>query len=463
MKGDEGSDLNTGVKAARPSGRHGLSVLPVLVLGLLSALSMALLIGGCDLSEMSLQTPTTTPTVSPTPTPTSTPNVTATPTPTAANDSSLVIWTVEAISPMAEGETGKAMRELIRSFEVSYPEIEVKVILKKESGRGSVLDFLRTAGPVAPSIMPDVVILNNSEIPIAREEGLIKPLDARLSQDMVEDLVPVAREACTVDDRLVGVPFQLDVEHLVYNTNRITTTPTVWTDVLSSSIKYAFPAKGQGGLVNDAFLIQYLSLGGKLHDDEGNPRLDLQPLQEALEYYRRGADAGVFPPTVLEATTTDYFWPTYLEVGVDATHVKSSFYLANREMLQNSKAAPIPTKDGELFTVARGWSIAMVTEVPSRQQKAVRFIQWFVAPDNNAYWSTAAMKLPTRYAAYSLLGEDDEYWQFTLKQLEIATPIPAFHGYDRIGRVLQQAVQEVLSGESTPEEAATAAVEAAGQ
>ena len=60
---------------------------------------------------------------------------------------------------------------------------------------------------------------------------------------------------------------------------------------------------------------------------------------------------------------------------------------------------------------------------------------------------------------FELLGADP-YWEFALQQLEVTVPAPSFSGYDQIGRVLQQAVTDVLTGEASPEEAAAAAFDA---
>jgi maltose-binding protein MalE len=83
-----------------------------------------------------------------------------------------------------------------------------------------------------------------------------------------------------------------------------------------------------------------------------------------------------------------------------------------------------------------------------------------MATDNNVAWSQVTSYLPTRHAAFVLIGDDDPYWPFLQHQLEVAVPSPAFPEYDQIGRVLQQAVIEVLSEEATPEEAAASAVDA---
>ncbi len=57
------------------------------------------------------------------------------------------------------------------------------------------------------------------------------------------------------------------------------------------------------------------------------------------------------------------------------------------------------------------------------------------------------------YSPTKRLGSD-AYVDFLRQQMEVALPVPSFPQYDQIGRVLQQAVVEVLSGDDTPEEAA---------
>jgi ABC-type glycerol-3-phosphate transport system substrate-binding protein len=129
-------------------------------------------------------------------------------------------------------------------------------------------------------------------------------------------------------------------------------------------------------------------------------------------------------------------------------------------VLRSTQFADIPTRDGIPLTIGRGRVLAVVARDPDRQATAMRLIEWLMVPDSNAAWSQATAHLPTRYAAFDLLAHDDPYWLFLQRQLEIAVPPPAFPGYDQVGRVLQQAVVEVMTGEATPEAAAAAAVAA---
>jgi ABC-type glycerol-3-phosphate transport system substrate-binding protein len=258
----------------------------------------------------------------------------------------------------------------------------------------------------------------------------------------------------------VGIPFEMDVEHLIYNTNKVSTPPLVWTDIISASTPYVFPAKGRNGLVNDAFLIQYLALGGQLQDEEGQPFLDEQAVRAILEYYRQGVEEGIIPADVLTIGDPGDIWSNYVSAQVGIAHVNSHRFLSDRDVLSSTQFGTIPTRDGTPLTIARGRTMAIVARDPKRRAMAANLIEWLMAPDNNAAWNRATSYLPTRYASFELIGDSDPYWPFLQHQLEVAVSPPVFPEYDQIGRVLQQAVIEVLSEEATSEEATTAAVQA---
>jgi multiple sugar transport system substrate-binding protein len=372
----------------------------------------------------------------------------------------LTLWTIEAVSPQAEGDAGAAFDRGLVAFERAYPDVQVSVVLKNESGKGSVSDYLRTASQAAPDVLPDVIVLDVGDLAQVSRNGLLVPLDGRLTPELVDDLLPGAQAAGTVDGQLTGIPFEMDVEHLIYNTNKLTSTPILWTDVISADTTYVFPAKGTNGLVNDAFLIQYLSLGGRLQDDEGRPFLDEQALQAILEYYHQGVTEGVIPPEVLTVGSPDDIWPDYVAAQVGMVHTSGHRFLRGKDVLRSTDFASIPTRDGTPLTIGRGRALAIVTREPDRQALALHLIEWLMAPDNIVAWSQATSFLPTRYTAFDMIGDGDPYWSFLKQQLEIAAPSPVFPEYDQIGRVLQQAVIEVLNEEATPEEAAAAAVDA---
>ncbi|MCK6630231.1 MAG: extracellular solute-binding protein [Anaerolineae bacterium] len=438
-------------------------------LGLLLMSVTITLVAGCQgvtlPGEINQALPTVQPTTmgAPVTTPTLviTPLITATPTP--ENEGlTLTFWTVEAISPQAPAELGTFMAGSLRTFEANNPDLKVKVLLKKPSGKGGILDFLRTAREAAPTILPDVAIMNATDLTQAQADGLLQTLDNRLDRSIVQDLLPAARKMGTVDERLVGVPLSLEMEHTIYNTATFTTTPILWSDVLSSNTRYLFPAKGTNGLVNDATLAQYFSAEGSFHNDQGTLQIDDRVLRRVLTFYQQALEIGIIDSTILDAATSEELWPIYLEDQEGLAQISVRQYLTDREALTNSTftALPVPDKDSTPVTISHGWALVLITDDLERQRAALRLIEWFLSTSNNATWNSINKSIPSRDTAFQQLAGNDPYWAFLTEQLNTAQPQPGFAGYDQLGRIFQQAVEQVLRGEATPQEATATAVDA---
>ena len=375
----------------------------------------------------------------------------------------LTLWTIEQISPETEGRPGEFVRNSLQAFQRSNTNIKIDVLIKKPSGKGGVLDFLRTAKAVAPTVLPDIAIMNAADLNHAYTEGLIQSLDGRLDRSIVQDLLPASRKIGSIEDQLVGVPLGLEMEHTVYNGLTFETPPLLWTDILTANTKYLFPAKGVNGLVNDFTLTQYMSAGGQFMDDEGLPTLDEGALRDVLAFYQQAIENETIDTTLLEAGTTEELWPIYVEREAGITQITVRQYLTDRELLSNTSFTSLPTKTGSNGStlIIHGWVLVLITgsEDLERQAAALRFMEWFMSTANNTTWNEVNRSIPTRDTAYQELAGDDLYWEFLVEQLKTAQPQPRFEGYDEVRRILQQAVQQVISGEATSEEAAAIAID----
>ena len=110
-----------------------------------------------------------------------------------------------------------------------------------------------------------------------------------------------------------------------------------------------------------------------------------------------------------------------------------------------------------------GWVFVLVTDDVNRQAAALKLIESFMSTRNNVTWNNINNSIPIRDSAFQQISGDDPYWIFLGEQLNTARPEPRFTGYDRIGRIIQQAVEQVLRGEATADEAAATAVDALAQ
>ncbi|MGD8627041.1 MAG: extracellular solute-binding protein [Anaerolineae bacterium] len=438
--------------------RSGVPWLSLAVALLLAA--TAVVLSGCDLFPTEATAVPGAATGTPAP-----PALTAAPTmevtePAGPGIVTLTMWTTERFSPTQAITSGQIVAQQVEEFEAAHQDTRLAFVLKKPYGKGGVLDYLLTTGAVVPELMPDLAILDVDELGTAVQSGLVQPLDGLIAPDLVGDLYPFARAAATFDDQLMGLQFETDMEHLVYNAGQLTVPPRSWPGVLSNPGTYVFAAGGQGGLVNDSFLIQYLAVWswpGTASPD--GPFLDENSLTAVLQYYQDGVTRGVFPPDVLDYHSTEDCWQAYQAGEADLAQVSAHRYLLEREALEGTVAAPIPAINGAASAIGDGWVLVLVATEPSRQSLAAEFMARLMAPQINAAWSRATGYLPTRQAALADVIEADSYYRFADEQLERAQPRPRLSNYAQLAAALQRAVEDVVSGAATPEEAAARVVE----
>jgi len=403
------------------------------------------------------------PEATPTPAATTIPETTPSPSPTPAEPRpshiTLTVWGPIQFSPGETNAAGSILQGQYEAFETINQDTGVEYLPKAAYGESGVLDLLLAAGYAAPSVLPDLAIVDTLELDSLVREGLAQPIDDLITDELRADLFPFATEACTFEGELRGIQFEADIEHLIYYTKALEEAPATWADLFSDPVSYTFPAGGEDGLVNDAFLIQYFAQGGKFTDEEGRPVLENSPVQRILRFYDALRMWEVSPPRVLELSDLEDSWAAYAEGNVTVSHISSWRYLTSRSVMQDTAFAPLPTETGTPATMARGWAFVIITESPYRQEAAVRLIEWLMTPANLAQWSQASNHLPTRPSALRLTGWPLDYIKLLESQLADAFYRPPTPELERMGRALQIAVQAVLSGEQTPRQATTQVME----
>ena len=412
---------------------------------------------GC---ESAMPTPTSAPaTATPDePTPTATPTRVPQPTPMITM---LELWLPQELDPYGEQEGAQVLADQLAVFSDTYPNLQVKVVLKEAHGRGGLVDSMRTAKAAAPSVLPDLVVLDAADLDTVAGSGLVQPLDGLLTSS-ANDRFPIASSLGRIDGQTAGLTLGVDLQHLAYRPALFDSPPVSWTQVISSPAEFLFPAGGVEGHVNDATLIQYLGAGGELTDGEGTPSLDETAMIDVFEFYTRCITNTVIAPTkVLTATHADQVWEQFKAGEGGMTAVRATRYWAEAD--ETMAPAPIPTKDGEAVSIARGWVIAMVTETPARQDEAMLLIDWLTAPDHNALWTQASGYLPVTPSALMLwdVSEDERIVLHDL--LEGAVRPPRAGVMEAVGPLLQEALESVLRGQASPEEAARSAARRVGQ
>ncbi len=383
-----------------------------------------------------------------------TPTVLPSPTPIPTQPPRLTLWVTEFVSPASNSNRAQVFAQQIAAFQAVHPDLDIEVIRKKSDGKGGVRDMLTTASAVAPAVLPDLVALDVLTLRDMAREGILAPLDGLLPSALLSDLYPFAIQAGAVQDRLMGVQFQANIEYAVYNTSKIAVPPLTWDELFNSGATYILPIAGRDGLVNDAFLIQYLSAGGELVDAAGNPALNKKVLVDVLTFYQYGLESGTILSDSLKYRLVEDCWPKYLQAQVTLSNISANLYLSGRSLLEPvSVATSIPTRDGKTLALSRGYAWALIARDATRQANAIKMLEWLLYSPNLAAWNQAAGYLPTRRSAMELMGHD-AWAALMYNQLENTRPYTTSETLQRVYRAMQEAVKAVAIDHVAPETAA---------
>lgn len=429
-------------------------------------LLLVFLLTACGLLGGESNDPAATPTAM-LPTPADTPSIFQLPTPNgetlvaSSAGHTLTFWTTPEISPRSGVAGGDILAGQLAAFREAHPDLQLNVTFKSVTGTGNTLSYLRSGRGVAPSILPDLVLLPTDQLAQAAAEQLIVPLDNLLPPEMIEELYPAARSLAQVNGRTVGYPFALtNLQHVIYNPTVITgTLPVTWQTLEAHpTATFAFPAAGVEG--GELALQLYLAAGGQLTDSNNRPMLEVEPLLVVLNLLSQGRNSGFIVPQSSNALTLEDAWRLYEEGSAAVVETKAAFYLSRRDTAAiGGQVGPIPGPNGPVLPLVRGWAWAISAQDPARQALAVELLTWLAAAPNLGDWSWQSRNLPARRTAFEQWPADDPYINFLQIQLEQAIPYPSAANSTMM-TALNAAVYDVISLGQSPQVAAEEAAEA---
>ena len=366
----------------------------------------------------------------------------------------LRVWLPEQFDPGAGTPAGDLLYARLQAFIAQNPTVQVEVRLKAVEGVGGLLDSLLTASAAAPLALPDLVALPRPLLESAALKGLIYSYDG-LTDVMEQDgWYEYARQMARLGESTYGLPFAGDVLALVYRSNVLDEAPADWEETLALGGVLAFPAADPQALFT---LAQYQAGGGLIQDEQGRPILETDILVQVLTYYQRGGQSGVMPFWLTQYVTDQQAWEAFRSEAYPLLMTWTSRFLNEAGSLP-LEMAPLPTADGAAFTLATGWSWALASPDPTRQELSARLAEFLVADEFLVEWSAAAGYLPPR--APALQAWTDAALRTLADRISrSARLIPAADVLASLGPALEQAAADVLKSLDLPRSAAQRAAE----
>lgn len=368
----------------------------------------------------------------------------------------LKLWLPPDFAPDLATSAGKLFLAQLDAFSENNPGVQVDVRVKSISGDGGIVDSMRTASVAAPGALPDLIVVDLPTLRTIAREDLILPLDELFPSETIGDYYSPLLEEARIEGDLLGLPFASDAQVLVYSTALYASPPATWADVLQGDGLYLFPAMDQQAL---ASLHQYIALGGQLTDENGNPAMESSALQEVFNYYAEARKAGLISSRSLEAASDFDAWVGYKELQAALAVTSARIYLSERDLVVNTDATVIPTRDGNRLALAESWYYALGRTDVSRQPLALALFNWLTAPENLSAWSLQAGYLPTRLSAVALWPPESSA-AFAAEVMSAARPRPSNFLLSSIGPSLFTGVDQILRGQITPPVAAESVIDA---
>lgn len=398
-------------------------------------------------------TPEVTPTAAPTPSPSPTPSPPAT---SVSGVMTLELWVPDFLNLQEENDAGRALNRQISAFSNTYRDTRVRVSVKQDEGLGGLYSLLSTAAEVAPSVVPDLIVLNQHDLIAAAEEGLIEPVDDLISPDA--DYYETALSAVRTPKGLWAFPYIATADQMAYRQGITDTAPLSWTAVLTTGYTMLFPAGATDGLASNALLAMYMGSGGRVTDQTGQATLDRASLERVYGFFDDMKTAGLLDAEqALGYWNASACWSAYQEGAGDLTPVSIGQFWS--EPFPDTLPAWIPTQEGAPVTVMKTWGLAIVTQDPARREAALLLARWLVDARHMAEVTYAARMVPTRVRAFEDwgLGVEDQTFVNTLLSNSIQALPPNVNATVR--RALQTGLVALLQGDAeTPEVAASTAL-----
>jgi ABC-type glycerol-3-phosphate transport system substrate-binding protein len=380
---------------------------------------------------------------------------------TPAVSANMVLWWPEALAPSDLPRATELLGQQIADFAISVDGgVDVEFRRKSYQDTGGILSTLRTAGTVAPGVLPDLTLIRRSDLASAVQDGVIHPLEGFVSSAIIGDLYDSALELGQVDGQIYGLPYTLDVLHLSYQSDE-TVPEWSFAAVLDSESAFVFPAGRVNG-INNTFYLQYLDAGGTAPRSDGSMRLNEDALRTVLDFYEQAYTLGIVDGRVFEyASATDYK-AALLTAEINMAVLDSTTYMDLIAEGVDLLSASIPTESGQAVSVVDGWMWVMTTDNTDRQELAASFLNRMMDTSSQREYAEAVHMLPSQRMALLDMAPDLVDVELMDSLLDNAViPLPENAG-GSVARAMQNALIAVLSGESTAEEAVQVVIEQVG-
>jgi ABC-type glycerol-3-phosphate transport system substrate-binding protein len=365
-------------------------------------------------------------------------------------DRQLVIWAPARFQPALDPSNNPTLATIYEQFERSHPGVHIEIQVRVDSGEASLLSYLRSAQRVAPTILPDIILIDTQQLWQVADLELLAPL--RQSQfDPNQELYPFTIEAATYNGQLLGLPYTTELTHLLYYPSQLADKPQTWEEFLAAGQPLFFIA-GKSENLNKFSYLQYRSASSLASVVEPP---DEDALLRFFAFLVDAKERGLIAEVAPDLTTSDAVWEVFTAAETGLAETSSRTALEHWDVINSGTVGYIPffNRDGTPLTSARVWTFALINSDPEQHELSLALLKAFLDPAIHSQWSRIVMQIPAQRSAFGLWRNPAPYYDFLENELANARALPNGRRFADISHRLQNAQELVLRGKMTAEEA----------
>ncbi len=372
------------------------------------------------------------------------------------------------------GPLTKVVDGMVSEFEEKNPDIDVKAIYagNYNDARIKALAALKSGEPAQLSVMFSIDVHELMDL------GTIIPFDevATSEEDKkwLKSFYGPLMQNGMVDGKTYGVPFQRSTIVMYYNKDLFRKAgldpekaPQNWDELVSMGKKLT--KDGQWGAMIPSTGYPYWMFGALtkqngevLMNQAGNETyFDKDAVVEALDYWKSlGSEHKIMPTGTIEWGTlrqnfleqkTAMMWHSTGNLTAVKKNATFDFGVA---MLPKNKEFGSPTGGGNFYLFKKS--------TPEERQAALKLVKFMTSPEQAAKWSISTGYMgvsPASYDTPELKAYVKEFPPAAVArdQLEHATAELSTHQAGRVRKLLDDAIQATLSGQSSAKDALSSA------
>lgn len=358
---------------------------------------------------------------------------------------------------------------------------EVSAAFTEETGAELNVEFVQWADAhdrfvtsIAGGTTPDVAETGTTWTAEFADAGALAPIDEYVDgEDLRGDLVEGLVESGTYEEELYGMPWYAGVRSLVYRADLFEElgleAPESWDDIVAAgeAIKAAKPEMIAFAVPGDAEFPVYpwvWGAGGEVATEDGGEwvsGLDSAEAQEGIGFYTGLATEHGFSSagatTWKETEVLDAFAQGDVAMALMGSWTPAAVVEKNPEMEGKFAAAPIPGKDGGIAPSVLGGSHLSVFNTADDTDLAWEFVKLMTTGEFAEKWGEQSGYFPGQASLLedTMSSDDPLVAPFATQLVEggASVPVTPKYGAVQAKKTTNTAIQAILSGQKTVEQA----------